>query len=389
MNAVNGKVGNVQLMQKINRLKVLSCIRKNPFIVRPAVAEQTGLSLASITNIVSFLIDKGLVAETGFETADRIGRKAVLLKFCSEARNLICVLITERRIRVSLTDLSGEEIKSISSDFEFQTPKEALSVIEDAIERLLSESERENVLAIGVAVSAFVLPDGTVAVASKLRWDRADLKSDLSKKFSLPVFVVDTSVARGHYCNEHIESEEEDNVLFLDLSDGVGAVHFYSGHQNMSVIGQIGHTTLEKDGDECFCGNRGCLEVMCSLDRADEQYRKSGKGSQFQGVIDGFNNGEKTATEILKRSGKYLGMGMANAINVLNSKTVIINAGQFKNCDAVLGWAIEEAKTRVLSAMSEKIDFRVTDISDLMLTEGVAQCLCEHIFDVDFEGNIF
>ena len=389
MNAVNGKVGNVQLMQKINRLKVLSCIRKNPFIVRPAVSEQTGLSLASITNIVSFLIDNGLVAETGFENADRIGRKAVLLKFCPQARNLICVLITERRIRVSLTDLSGSEIKSISSEFAFQTSKEALSVIEDAIERLLSESERDKVLAIGVAVSAFVLPDGTVAVSSKLRWDRADLKSDLCEKFSLPVFVVDTSVARGHYCNEHIENENENSVLFLDLSDGVGAVHFYSGHQNLSVLGQIGHTTVEKDGDECFCGNRGCLEIMCSLERADEQYRKSKKGSHFESVIKGLENGEKTATELLKRSGKYLGIGMANAINVLNPQRVIINAGQFKNCDEVLNWAIEEARMRVFSAISDNTEFMITDISDSMLTEGVAQCLCEHIFDVDFDGNIF
>ena len=75
---MNGQVGNVHLMQKLNRLKVLSCIRKNPYVVRPAVAEQTGLSLASITNIVSFLIEKGLVVETGLENAERIGRKAVL-----------------------------------------------------------------------------------------------------------------------------------------------------------------------------------------------------------------------------------------------------------------------------------------------------------------------
>ena len=100
---MTGQYGSVQFMQKLNRLKVLSCIRKNPYIVRPAVSEQTGLSLSSITNIVSFLIDKGLVVETGLENAERIGRKAVLLKFCPSEHNLICVSVSSLSDKVLLS----------------------------------------------------------------------------------------------------------------------------------------------------------------------------------------------------------------------------------------------------------------------------------------------
>ncbi|MBQ9997673.1 MAG: MarR family transcriptional regulator, partial [Clostridia bacterium] len=64
------QVGNVWLMQKINRLKVLNYIRKNPDISRPMLAKATGLSLSSITNIVVYLMEKRLVAETGIEEAD-------------------------------------------------------------------------------------------------------------------------------------------------------------------------------------------------------------------------------------------------------------------------------------------------------------------------------
>ncbi|MBQ8869047.1 MAG: ROK family transcriptional regulator [Oscillospiraceae bacterium] len=386
---MNGQVGNVHLMQKLNRLKVLSCIRKNPYIVRPAVAEQTGLSLASITNIVSFLIEKGLVVETGFENAERIGRKAVLLKFCPSEHNLICVSISQSRISVSLTDLDGKILQTKDFDFSEQSAKEALLKIKSGISALIAEVDPSKLLGIGIAVSALVLSDGTLAVSSKMRWDKTDLKGELEKEFNKPVFVTDSSVARAHYCNEFVSGENIRSMLFVDLVDGVGAVHFYEGHLNRSVIGEIGHTTVEKDGDECFCGNRGCLEIMCSLERAGEQYKKSGKGKSIDDVIKGYESGEKTAVALLNRAGEYLGIGMANAVNVLNPDAVIINAGQYQGCTAVLDVAIDEARRRIFSALSDGIEFKTAEISDSMMIEGMAQNLCECIFDINFDGEIF
>ena len=74
------QVGNVQLMQKMNRLKVLNYIRRNPDISRPVLSEKTGLSLASITNVTTYLLDIGLLTESGIEPAERVGRKSILLR---------------------------------------------------------------------------------------------------------------------------------------------------------------------------------------------------------------------------------------------------------------------------------------------------------------------
>lgn len=76
---------NVQLMQKMNRLKVLNLVRRNQRIARPAIAQQTGLSLSSITNITAYLLEKGLLEECGTEPAERVGHKSTLLRFCTEA----------------------------------------------------------------------------------------------------------------------------------------------------------------------------------------------------------------------------------------------------------------------------------------------------------------
>ena len=381
---MNGQYGSVQFMQKLNRLKVVNCIRRNPYIVRPAVSEQTGLSLSSITNIVSFLIDKGLVVETGLENAERIGRKAVLLKFCPSEHNLICVSISQGKILVSLTDLDGKQIRVQSCDFASNKASDALNTIKNAISKILSETDKTKLVAIGVCVSAFFLPDGTLAVSSKLKWDKIDLKSELEKEFNKPVVVMDSSVARAHFCNENSCGGNMRSMLFVDLVDGVGAVHFYEGHLNRSVIGEIGHTTVEKDGDECFCGNRGCLEIMCSLERLCEQY-----GADIDSIMKSYEKGEEKAIKLLYKTGEYRGIGMANAVNVLNPDAVIINAGQYLKTEPILDFAVKEAKKRVFSALSDNVTFEIVNISDEMMVEGMAQSVCESVFDVDFHTDIF
>ena len=78
-------VGNSQLIQKMNRLKVLDYIRKNPGAARPQIALDTGLSLASLTNITSYLLEQKLIAESGMEKVERVGRKGTLIRFCAES----------------------------------------------------------------------------------------------------------------------------------------------------------------------------------------------------------------------------------------------------------------------------------------------------------------
>ena len=89
-------VANVQLMQKMNRLKVLDYVRRHPNTTRPCIAKGTGLSLPSITNTTSYLLDIGLLCENGTEKVDRVGRKSVFLSFCAKTYDLICIFLNEK-----------------------------------------------------------------------------------------------------------------------------------------------------------------------------------------------------------------------------------------------------------------------------------------------------
>ncbi len=87
--STSGAVGNVRLTPRLNRLKVLDCIRMKGVVARPEIAAETGLSLSSITNITKYLLKENLITETGRTETGAVGRKAVLLKLNHDAMSII------------------------------------------------------------------------------------------------------------------------------------------------------------------------------------------------------------------------------------------------------------------------------------------------------------
>ena len=108
---MENKIGNVRLMQKINRLKILNFIREQNTALRPEISSQTGLSLSSVTNIVTYLMKKNFVVSDGSVVEGRVGRRADLLRFRNDAYNFICVLIEKHGFTVAFTDLKGNILR--------------------------------------------------------------------------------------------------------------------------------------------------------------------------------------------------------------------------------------------------------------------------------------
>ena len=256
------QVANVQLMQKMNRLKVLNYVRNNPDASRPEIARDTGLSLASITNLTAYLLDIGILSENGTEIVGRVGRKRTLLRFTSEAYNLICVFLTEEYINIYVTDLLGNPAKKVRLSTKDLSSEKVVSLIKNSLTDLISTLDKNRILGIGVSISGLVLENSRFIFSSKFKWKSFDIKSILEDATDIPVFVDNISPVRAAWHFNTNNSEKKDNLLFIDLENGIGAVWFSENRLNTSVLGEIGHTTVEKDGEPCFCGNRGCLEAM-------------------------------------------------------------------------------------------------------------------------------
>ena len=140
---MNRLVGNAQLIQKVNRLKVLNYIRRNPDVARPAVAHQTGLSVASLTNITTYLLDKGLIAENGTESVARVGRKGTLLRFKADTYGLICVFLNMKSVNIAYTDLEGRVIANILADTNSLKPRDFIDTVHEGISFLVEKYDKK------------------------------------------------------------------------------------------------------------------------------------------------------------------------------------------------------------------------------------------------------
>ncbi len=387
---MNKTVGNSQLIQKMNRLKVLNYIRRNPGAARPQIAHETGLSVASLTNITSYLLDMGLITESGTEIVERVGRKGTLLRFCAERYGLIFVFVSTDSLNVSYTDMEGRIITRIRVNVEEMQPSNVVELVCEKVASIVRQYGREKILGIGVAVSGMVLENGRFVASSSLKWNEFDLKAILEKETGIHVFVENLSILKAVWyfcCSNHIEKK---NMLLVDLEGGIGASQFYHGEINRAMLGEIGHTTVEKDGEQCFCGNRGCLEMMCSEQRIIKLYEeKSGEnGATLEYIAKKWTLGDLSAKAAIEECGKYLGIGLANLVNLCKPLTIVINIGAYNNIQPLIECAIKEMKNRAYPVLLQDMEICEVNISEENTVKGAAFNLCDRLFDIDFKGNI-
>ena len=384
------QAANVHLIQKMNRSKVLSFIRKNPWTTRSDIAYEPGLSLASITNLTSYLISNGLLKEVGMEDANRVGRKRTLLKFNSEGFRLICVMVYDETANIFITDLEGNVFSNECVSITDITQTRSINALLDALKNALEKSGKEITLGIGVFISGMILSKKNLALSSSHKIKNLDVKTLVENATGIPAFVENLSVIRAQSYVYNEDVSRVDNIIFVDMDNGIGAVQCSNGKVNRSILGEIGHTTVNPDGEECFCGNKGCLEVMCSAKRIISLYNScsDSKCNNIEEISHKLSEDDPNANKALAECARYLGIGFANLVNLFYPSALVINRAGFSRCRAIFDEAVCEMKMRAYPALLQDLTITELDVSEEDTVRGAAFEMCERIFDISYENSI-
>ena len=384
------QVANVQLMQKMNRLKVLDYIRRHPDASRSAMAAETGLSLASITNITAYLLEAGLISESGVESADRVGRKRTMLRFCADRYATVCVILEDRVAHVLVTDLEGNILRAEQLKTKGLSMERVIADVVSCIACMRQDDALPQTLAVGVSVSGMVLEDGRFLVSTHMKWKDLPLQHRLEEALGLPVYVENVSFLRAAAYFNGMNSRTDRNMLFVDMENGIGAVQYYGGTVARGTLGEIGHTTVKRDGEPCFCGNRGCLEAMCNPKRLLSLYEAASgeKAAGLSRLEELYAAKEPNAIFAVEECGGYLGTGLANLISLFNPSAIVINTGDFTLCPSLFGVAEAELRRRAYSALITELAIDKVDLTREELVRGMAFYLCARLFDLSCPHNV-
>ena len=380
---VSGKVGNVQLMQRINRARIVEAIRREGTATRPALAETTGLSLSSVSNLCNYLLERGFVQEHAPDAARRPGRRAALLQLSDDRYRIACVVVEANWMSASLMTLSGREVFRLSYPGTPPRGEDCVRAIVELLRALTSRPDGQ-ILAVAASVPGVVLDRGSSITSVALQWSGVDLRASLEAQFSAPVFLQNASIARAIRIRSAIRADGPRNALFLDLEQGIGAVHFADAALDPTFLGELGHVTADMHGPRCFCGNRGCLELYCSPERIA---RDAGAAS-YADVLAADAAGNEAAHDALVRGGRYLGSALVTLIQLYAPDVIYVNGDELLRSAAVAQTAERYAHTHAYPQLSGRTAFRYVGLDAEATLGGLLDYALDRLFDVESSNCI-
>lgn len=159
--------------------------------------------------------------------------------------------------------------------------------------------------------------------------------------------------------------------------------------------GEIGHTLIDPNGPRCGCGMYGCLEAFvgrAAIARRAQRTLKlegraemGGKGPdqlKAEDVIRAALEGDQQAREILRETGRYLGVGIANAVNIFDPSLVVVGGSTVRAGDLLLDPAIEVVRQRALSEVAKNVRIVAGGLGEDAGAIGAAALVLRDLFTV-------
>lgn len=339
MNQKNSTLitGNAKVLRGINRGMLLNIIREKQPISRVNIARITGLNKSTVSSIISELLKEDLIYEEVTEDQN-IGRNPINLYLKLGKYYIGAINIDSSITRIALSDIDGSIKGMAEIETNSKVPEE---FVEKCINELLKLSKKLHIKSLeglGVCIAGIVDSETlTVNFAPNLGWENFNIGEVLKKK--LPDV---KNIAIGNDANASALAElrfgdhaiDLSNFVFLSIGQGIGSgivVENNIMNGAFKASGEFGHMVIYEGGELCKCGNNGCWEAYASDRAIVNRYiqKKPGKLKNAvdfiaQDIIDMAKNNDPVAVEILKQTGYYLGLGIANIIKAIDPNAIII-----------------------------------------------------------------
>lgn len=256
-------------IKQTNRKLIYQYIYLNRSVSQQDISYDLRLSRPTVTSNIAALEKEGLIEKSGQIDTEYVGRKAAAYSIVADFRVSLGVEILQKEIKVIAVNLNGEKIDRMvfeivykNDDFYIQTVCSKILEFKEG----LGISE-EQILGVGFAMQALISPDKKKVIYGKIL-DCTGLSIEAFAKY-LPYPCSFVHDAESAAVSEMWVSPELTDAFYISISKHLGAALISNGkilegkHGHSAIIE---HITLEPDGDICYCGKRGCMETLCSLE---------------------------------------------------------------------------------------------------------------------------
>jgi len=254
--------------------------------------------------------------------------------------------------------------------------------------------------AIGVATAGLSNPETGILFTSPnlTGWRDVPLRDIIEKEFSKKTFLINDANAAALGELYFGAGRGANDFIYITISTGIGGGIIINGKLyagSIGVAGEVGHMTIDDNGPLCNCGNRGCWETLASGTALAKEARhqiKEGAKTSILDYADGdvekvtaeaidkaAQAGDNLAKELIIRTGYYLGVGLANLINIFNPERIVIGGGLASIGDMLLEPAFKEAGQRAFKQAYQKVRFVCAELGQNSAVVGAAAFALQEI----------
>jgi len=329
------KRGTVRDLRRENRAAILWSLYLGQAHSRQELSAATGLSAASVTNVIRELLHEGIVIETGLAGSDG-GRPRAMLGMNPEYGYVIGVDIGETRTRVELFDLTMTERARAQYPLDRAAEHDVDVIVAQIVAGLnavLADSgvDTGSVLGVGIGVPGIIERGSEVLVHGQAYgWDAVPLERRLRAHTSLPLRFDNGAKTMGRAELWFGTGRGARNAVIVLIGSGVGASVISGGaiYQGAtSSAAEFGHVPVVVNGRKCRCGSAGCLEAYVGAAAILERYgRPMSADDQELALAEliGAADTSPLAAAVLQETAHYLGAGIGTLVNLFNPERVIL-----------------------------------------------------------------
>lgn len=399
--AVRSSAGSTPADQATVRRLNLSLLLRNLAVggarSRARLAQDTGLTKATVSSLVAELIERSLVVEGTVERSG-LGRPGRAVELDPDGVRFLGIELQVDDISGMVLDLPGRVLarQRLSRSMAELGPARALGEVADLARSLVAEagSRVDQVQSLHLAVPGLIDADaGMLALAPNLHWRDVDIVHTLMGRLQWndARIGVDNDANMGamaHYATA--DSSGSQNLLYLAGAVGVGAGMIVDGRivrGAAGFAGEVGHIALGSPDRQCGCGRRGCWETAVSLSALLDAVcgdaiskHPAGLRAELVRIKQRAADGDRQVLDAIAEQAHWLGIGMSVLSNILNPDTFVLGGHFSVLREYIREPVLAELRSRVLAGAVSRVEFSELEFDAASLGAahvGIAQLIAD------------
>ncbi len=323
---------------------------------RSDLARVTGLNRSTIRDLISELVDVGLVVESRGTPTTGPGRPSSVAEVAPGGAVVLAVEIEVDSITVATIGMGGCIFNEQHEPIEMghASPDEVVSrMVSMALPLMADLPEDSTLVGVGVAVAGVVRrSDGFIHVAPNMGWRDVPIAQMIRSTMGFDLVRVANEADMGALAElRRGAAIGSQDMIFVtgEIGVGIGIIHGGSPMLGTSgYAGEAGHMQVNPNGMACRCGSTGCWETEVGEEAVSRHVNLDPDlhGAAIDEVVSRAGEGDQETLTGLWEVGRWLGVGIGNLINILNPETVVVG-GSFQKLYPFIAPAVEAGAREV------------------------------------------